>query len=374
MTSLNRQSAIETTPCVWIRMVIALQSPAPDMPSTIDQTRHDRCPACAHVYPAGSSFCNACGTRLSPQPSSGPTPREAPRPWFHTPLLPEDVRHSLGPLALHGTSKQLVSNTSEPTPSMSHAPEVGGTASWVPHAREVPPVEAQLAARGHPRIPGHSAGRLRGPSAAQQPEPRVAGRYSVAKGTLARALVTAALIACIGIGTALFLARQASVQRDTSTARQQVEQGSNAATSESRPIDHGAAIEPAPSVTAESVSAEPLRNDSSKAPSAIEDTPGAPIGQDKELRTPSAGVGQSSDDSPEPGTPTAGAPAPRGKEDTSTSELSSATPARTSSRQGMKAPIAEQQGRRAGSRADNAARQQAKNCSVQQRVLGLCKS
>ena len=370
---VNRQSRQSIG--IWIRMVVALQSLAPQMPTTVDQTRHDGCPACTHVNPPGSLFCNACGVRLAPQPSVGTTAREAPRPWFHTPLIPDDVRQSLGPLALPGAPKQPVSSTSEPMPSVSDAPASAEAPRTVPHGRAVPPVESQPATRAHPRVAAYPAARLQSHNAAQRPPPAVARRYDRPKSTLVRALLAAALIACLAIGAALFRgeAWQALVRSDApSTARQQSEQTSNAGTVTSRPIDEAAPVGAAPSLNGTPVSPETPRSDASEATSSVGDSPQAAVGDGKERTTPDVNVGQSPGGTPDlapPTTTTAGATG-----DTSASQLGSGTSAGTSRAPVANPRITAQQSRQAGSRSDKAPHQPANDCPIQLRTLGLCRS
>jgi sugar lactone lactonase YvrE/predicted Ser/Thr protein kinase len=51
-----------------------------------------RCPACAHLNPPGSRFCNSCGTRLVPPDAAAPPP--APPP---SPARPASAELDLGP-------------------------------------------------------------------------------------------------------------------------------------------------------------------------------------------------------------------------------------------------------------------------------------
>jgi len=314
------------------------------MATTIDPTRHDRCPGCTHANPPDSLFCNACGARLPPQPTSGTTAHGEPRPWFRKPLIPEDARLALGPYAVPGAPKPR----SVAIPSFSGPPESKDVGTPIQRAAALPPLESE-------RAPGvqYSAGQPAGarqdhsPSA-QPPAPWAPHRYRGPKAIPVRALVAGAFIAGVA-GAAILIGKGwHSLLQDqpASSAHQAPQQSSGADTVASRPIDGRTAPEGPVSVTATPDSSQTTAGDSATRSGAI-DTPRRSVDDGRQDTVPGVAAGQSSPTSAEPAPATESTPPASAQ--SSAPQPVSALPAGTAARTGN-APGNAEQDRRAGSR------------------------
>jgi hypothetical protein len=344
------------------------------------------CPACRHVNPFGSAFCNACGRRLDERGSS-PTPsRKEPRPLFRTPLVPDEVRNALGPLPWPMPPKQP--DTSETGPgvfadtgrSISHPPEVGTSSRHL--ADESPSKKVTIPTleleRPTPREPPvgacESPARFQITKSEQSSLPQ-AMRYTKRgndsrQKTVAKALSVAALIALVVIGGAMVAdrAQHASVQTDDQSAARLSVGGDStkAGGAASAPPDRARDIR-----SLGSAISEPSGDKSSGEATANFGVPQSKL-SDEERRNSVGGVAaEHLDQSMGLALPRSSIAAP--PDSTSLTQSTVLRSSGTGDRP-ENAATATQQSRRFRPRPDDSPSQEPKECPMQLRVLGLCPS
>jgi hypothetical protein len=359
----------------------------------MDDATQGGCPACTHVNSAGSAFCNACGSRLHPQPASVSANPPGPRSYFRAPLVPEDVRNALG------TFRWPM------PPTHSNESEIDGTTTgrefgaFTDTERELCRLRAARAFSGAnsalesrlervtiPTFPSRPPASDERPIAHELPachqirdfaqsslpqtSPDPKHRDDSVRTTVTKALSCAALIGLLAVGATIVAdrGRQASAQADNRSAAGQLPSGhgTTAGVTELAPADQTREIR----YPLNALSETPQAN-SSESPA----TAGVPNGQpiDDERRRESV-----SDSAPEPLDPSVGLVPPRASNaDSPTDSVISLTesPSRRSSISGpipANAAIATQQNRQLRTRRVDAPHQKPKQCSMEQHVLGLC--
>ena len=362
--------------------------------ATMDDALQGTCRACTHVNPASSAFCNACGSRLQQQPASASASPKGPHSYFRAPLVPEDVRDALGPLRWPMPPTTPNESESDGTTTGCELGEFADTDRELSRLRALrtgsgahAAVEAQFERMTIPTLvlrapaPGESptAGELPARDQVQnfaqsslpQASPHRRYRNDSGRNTVTKTISWATLIGLLAIGGAMVAdrGRQASAQADDrSAAGQRLSgDGTTAGVAELAPAEQAREIRYSASARPETPHDKPF----GESPAAASVPQGGP--SDDHRRRNSVG-----DNASEPLEPYVGLVPPTSSNADSLppsgKSLAESSSPRSSASGGMpaNAAIATQQKRQLRTPRDESPRQEPKECSMQQHVLGLC--